>query len=202
MSIFRRCRWRFSLFLVLSLCVLAGVSQGVRGVAEAQAPPPSDDPIRKSLSDSVGCWASGPYKNTEASNDYLVTWGGDAEFVAMPEDHLGVLNSGDDWCAEWDIFLLKHDLVRQGETDERAIAAGRELAETTSWELKEFGLSGNPRPAYFIDFPSYIDHAFGINTEDGSVDKDTPLNDIRYQALTTAIAGNALDGKADFLFPG
>ena len=198
MSIFRRFRWRFSLFLVVALCVLAAVSQGTHGRAAANGggDDPSLDPDSKVLSDSVGCWVSGPYMGGEDE----AVWGGKLDFVVIPEDNLGVLDSDDDWSVEKDVTTYAD--IRQNE----------HTADKVAVDLKRLGLSGNPRPAYFLDFPSYIDHAFGINTEAGSVDMGgpganlilltddiPPLNDVRYHALTNSLAGEAEDDKS-FLF--
>ena len=76
---------------------------------------------------------------------------------------------------------------------------GEDDAESTCEKIcKSSVFPDKPRHAYFVDFPSYIDHAFGINTEEGSVDvgwipllgghptvnnpRGRPLNDVRFYA--------------------
>ena len=191
MSIFRRCRWRFSLFLVLALCLLAAVSQGARGVAEAQDPPPELDD--KSLSDSVGCWVSGPYKH---NRDIKHSWGLESEFVVLLGDHVSLFSSGSVWSIEEDVA------IKFGHENDHPDA---------TYMLNSYGLVDNRRPAYFMDFPSYIDHAFGINTEAGSVDvggavhdhnpEGDPLNDVRYVSIDAALGGLGRMARSDLFVP-
>ena len=186
MSIFRRCRWRFSLFLVLALCLLAAVSQGARGVAEAQEPP--SEPDVKSLSDSVGCWVSGPYRHNK---DIKHSWGLKSEFVVLFGDHAGLFESGKVWSTEKDVAVeFSRDDDRDGDNED-------DYAKSI---LDLYGVVKR-RPAYFMDFPSYIDHAFGINTESGSVDSSDPLNDVRYAYIKAAVDGAGEETRPDLFVP-